>query len=105
MLRQIVAHHVETQGQWHRARLMAERWSALQSEPCARRDSNPTSQTAATPILFLIIAIFLTSAWLPACLSCSCFYPSSELIYRTSAPDQWESLALRKSSSPLTATA
>ena len=74
---------------------MAERWSALQSEPCARRDSNPTRQTAATPILFLIIAIFLTSAWLPACLSCSCFYPSSELIYRTSAPDQWESQALR----------
>ena len=47
---------------------MAERWSALQSEPCARRDSNPTRQFAATPILFLIIAIFLTSTCLPACL-------------------------------------
>ena len=55
--RQIVAHHVETAAQWRRARLMAERWSAEQSEPC--------------------------------------FYPPSELIYRTSAPDQWESQALR----------
>ena len=39
---QIVTHHVETQAQWRRARLMAERWSAVQSEPCARHDSNPT---------------------------------------------------------------
>ena len=46
LLRQIVTHHVETQGQWHRARLMAERWSAMQSEPCARRDSNLTRQRA-----------------------------------------------------------
>ena len=56
--RQIVAHHVETAAQWRRARLMAERWSAVQSELC--------------------------------------YYPSSELIYRTSAPDQWESQPVRR---------
>eukprot|EP00964_Phaeocystis_antarctica_P067986 scaffold41194_cov63-Phaeocystis_antarctica.AAC.4 len=68
---------------------MAERWSAVQSEPCARRDSNPTRLRPAHP------CSILTSVWLPACLSGRCFYPSSELIYRTSAPDQWESQALR----------
>jgi hypothetical protein len=45
--RQIVAHHVENEGQWQRARLMAERWSAVQSEPCFYPSAHRIFRTSA----------------------------------------------------------